>query len=52
MKKTEIKQNDGLPSYQALVEKLTNLVKGETYYNVEQAVEVLLTDLKRRSIVN
>jgi hypothetical protein len=41
-----------LPNYILLSEKLMEIVKGEIYDDVEKAVESLMSNLKRRSIVN
>lgn len=45
-------ENNELPNYQQLAEKLYELVKGENFDDVEKATELLINDLKRRSIVN
>ena len=41
-----------LPNYQILSEKLYEVVKGENFDDVEKAVNSLISNLKRRSIVN
>lgn len=40
------------PNYQILAEKMTELVKGENFDDVEKSVELLMSTLKRRSIIN
>ena len=45
-------ENNELPNYQQLAEKLYELVKGENFDDLEKATELLINDLKRRSIVN
>lgn len=48
-----IKMNEKkLPNYQVLVQKMLDLVKGENYDDVENAVRELMISLKRRSIIN
>jgi hypothetical protein len=47
-----MKQNEKLPNYIELSEKLYELVRGENYDDVEKATELLISNLKRRSIVN
>lgn len=41
-----------LANYQILSEKLYESVKGENYDDVVKATELLIDNLKRRSIVN
>ena len=40
------------PNYHMLAEKMLDLVKGENYDDVENAVKTLMSSLKRRSIIN
>jgi hypothetical protein len=47
-----MKQNEKLANYIELSEKLYELVRGENYDDVEKATELLISNLKRRSIVN
>ena len=47
-----MEQKEKLPNYIELSEKLYELVKGENYDDVEKATELLISNLKRRSIVN
>ncbi|GAQ50187.1 hypothetical protein FPKKA176_contig00130-0003 [Flavobacterium psychrophilum] len=47
-----MKQKEELPNYIELSEKLYELVKGENYDDVEKAAVLLISNLKRRSIVN
>lgn len=41
-----------LANYQILSEKLYEVIKGENCDDVEKATELLISNLKRRSIVN
>lgn len=45
-------KEEQLPNYQVLVQKILDLVKGENYDDVENAVRELMISLKRRSIIN
>jgi hypothetical protein len=47
-----MKNKNELVNYQVLAEKIADLVKGENYDDVEKATELLISILKRRSIVN
>mgnify|MGYP003588493414 CR=1 FL=1 len=47
-----MEQKEKLPNYILLSEKLIEIVKGENYDDVEKATELLISNLKRRSIVN
>ena len=47
-----MENKNGLANYQILAEKMLNLVKGENYADVENAIKNLISLLKRRSIVN
>lgn len=47
-----MKHKEKLPNHIELSEKLYELVKGENYDDVEKATVLLISNLKRRSIVN
>lgn len=47
-----MKYKEKLPNHIELSEKLYELVKGENYDDVEKATVLLISNLKRRSIVN
>ncbi len=40
-----------IPNYQILSEKLYEVVKGETFDDVNEAVKLLMSNLRHRSIV-
>ncbi len=40
-----------IPNYQTLSEKLYEVVKGETFNDVNEAVKLLMSNLRHRSIV-